>query len=672
MATLFVDLNATGSNDGSAWNNAYTDLQAAIAAAQDGDQIWVADGTYKPTAGQDRSISFQLKSSVEIYGGFAGGEENLDARDIENNQTILSGDLGVADDNSDNSYHVVEASNTNSEAILDGFFITAGNADGEGDFSNGGGINAIQGQAMFQNLQIFNNNTEGEGGGFYSGDLSSLDEISNHQLTNVVFQNNTANLDGGGISIDHGVLILNNVEFLNNVGSRTGGGINNGGSITITNGSFIGNSTNVGGGAITDGNLTLTDVEFIDNTAEQGGGAIETGISSNSYDFNNVSFTGNTAEYGGAIYVSGLEEPLKINNTSFNSNSATEQGGAIYVDPLFSANPEVTNSVFNGNNAPLGGAVYVENNNATIINSTFANNQADNGAGIYSLLEGEERPTVTNSIIYGNQGNAIANEGGTTVVNNSIVQGGYAGDGNLDTDPLFLDAENGDLRIIGDSPGIDVGNNELVADEDPTNPPLDIAGNPRIFNNTVDLGAYELNESSLNEELVPGGEAADDSASSEDGAVYRFINNDLQLQFYTASEEEKDFVVENLPNYELEGVSFIAAPDPAEQDITGVSPVYRLFNPALGIHLYTISEAEKDFVVENLPNYTLEGVGYYGYDTQQAGTIPLYRFFNPSLGAHFYTPSAEERDFFLNSPDYQPEGGGDGIAFYIEPAADAI
>ena len=773
MATLFVDLNATGSNDGSAWNNAYTDLQDAIAASQAGDQIWVADGTYKPTDGQDRSISFELKSGVKIYGGFAGGEANLEARNINNNQTILSGDLGIANDNSDNSYHVVEASNTNSEALLDGFFVTAGNADGEGDFNDGGGIHAIQGQATFQNLQIFGNNTEGEGGGFYSGDLSSLDEISNHQLINVVFQNNTADSSGGGISNGDGVLILENVEFLDNVGGLTGGGISNSGSVAITNGRFVGNSTNVGGGAISDGDLTLTNVEFVNNTAEQGGGAIETGISSYSYDFNSVSFINNTAEYGGAIYVSGLEEPLEINNTNFESNSATEQGGAIYVDPLFSANPEVTNSVFNGNNAPLGGAIYVENNNATIINSTFANNQADNGAGIYSLLEGEERPTVTNSIIYDNQGNAIANEGGTTVVTDSIVQGGYEGAGNLDADPFFLDSENGDLRIAANSPGIDVGNNDVVADLYPTNPPQDIAGNPRIFNNRVDLGAYELNQSpfleindvnvnpanveggkvdatftvslvnsnsvsfpsnetvtvdyatnpgtalpgadfepaqgtltfapqetekninvSLSQDLAPDlnfsvllsnsenagildnegvatiGDGANDSPTSEGVEVYRFFNNDLKLQFYTTSEVEKDSILANLPQYELEGVSFIAAPDPGEQDITGVSPVYRLFNTATGVHLYTISEAEKDSVVANLPNYVLEGVGYYGYDTQQEGTTPLYRFYNPGLDAHLYTPSAEERDFFINSPDYQPEGGGDGIAFYVEPALD--
>ena len=668
MATLFVNLNATGNDDGSSWNNAYTDLQDAIAASQDGDQIWVADGTYKPTDGQDRSISFQLKSGVEIYGGFTGGETSLEARDIESNQTILSGNLGIADDNSDNSYHVVEASNTNSEALLDGFFITGGNANFNDNLSieesteKGGGIYAADGQARFQNLVIFGNNASVEGGGFYSADPLTTDAESRHQFINVVFQNNTSSR-GGGISND-GVLILEDLEFIDNVGSIVGGGISNDGAIILTNGRFLGNSTNVSGGAIDGGDLTLTNVEFINNVSEQSGGAIGTGTRSN-YDLNNVRFINNTAEEGGAIDVSGLEELLQITNAQFESNSASEVGGAIYVDDLFSANPEITNSVFDSNNAPFGGAIYINNNNATIINSTFANNEADNGAAIFSLLEGEERPTVTNSIFYDNQGNAIANEGGLTVVTNSIVQGGYAGDGNLDTDPVFVDAENGDLRLASSSPGIDVGNNEVVADPDPTNPPQDIVGNPRIFNNTVDLGAYEFNPTSNDSPLLDREEVL-----SEGEEVYRFFNSELQLQFYTADEAEKDSILNNLPQYELEGVSFIAAPDPGEQDISGISPVYRLFNSATGVHLYTISEAEKDSVVANLPNYTLEGVGYYGYDTQQEGTIPLYRFYNPSLDAHFYTPSAEERDFFIDSPDYQLEGGGDGIAFYVEPVVD--
>ena len=154
---------------------------------------------------------------------------------------------------------------------------------------------------------------------------------------------------------------------------------------------------------------------------------------------------------------------------------------------------------------------------------------------------------------------------------------------------------------------------------------------------------------------------------NDDVEVYRFFNSEAQVEFYTTDGIEKDSIVSNLPQYELEGVSFIAADAPVEgEDISGISPVYRFFNTTTGVHLYTVSEGEREATAEN-SNYAFEGIAYYGYDTQEEGTVPLYRFYNPSLDAHFYTPSTEVRDTYLESPEFQLEGE-DGIAFYVEPA----
>ncbi|MEM7760689.1 MAG: hypothetical protein AAF298_21540 [Cyanobacteria bacterium P01_A01_bin.40] len=95
-----------------------------------------------------------------------------------------------------------------------------------------------------------------------------------------------------------------------------------------------------------------------------------------------------------------------------------------------------------------------------------------------------------------------------------------------------------------------------------------------------------------------------------------------------------------------------------------------MFNNNSGVHLYTADENEKNFIVENLDNYSLEGTPYYGFDAPGEDTVPVYRFYNASLDAHFYTISTAERDSFIESADYQIEGGAEGIAFYVESASE--
>ncbi|HEY3171517.1 MAG TPA: hypothetical protein VGK86_02980 [Thermoanaerobaculia bacterium] len=115
---------ASGANDGTSWANAYTSLQSALAAAVSGDEIWVAAGTYKPTATADRTISLALKNGVGVYGGFAGTETMRSQRNPAVNITILSGDIGTVGVTTDNSYHVVTSDSTvTSTGILDGFTV---------------------------------------------------------------------------------------------------------------------------------------------------------------------------------------------------------------------------------------------------------------------------------------------------------------------------------------------------------------------------------------------------------------------------------------------------------------------------------------------------------------------------------------------------------------------
>lgn len=199
--------------------------------------------------------------------------------------------------------------------------------------------------------------------------------------------------------------------------------------------------------------------------------------------------------------------------------------------------------------------------------------------------------------------------------------------------------------------------------------------------NTTESIAAELQPGSYSASVTAKGDVSTDysfsitQSSGDDGSsspdegetVYKFFRTDAQTEFYTTDEAERDNIQANLPQYEYRGESFVGAPSEADGDITGVEPVYRFFNNTTGVHLYTSSEAERDYVTNNLGNYTAEGVAYYGYETQAEGTVPLYRLYNPTLDAHFYTPSAEEKDAFLETQNYQLEGDN-GIAFYVEPA----
>ncbi len=129
---------------GDTWATACA-LQTALTNARTSDELWVAAGTYKPTTGTDRNATFQLKSGVNVYGGFAGTETARDERDWVTHPIILTGDLNGNDNSNvdyteptraDNSYHVVLGV---TGATLDGFTVTAGHANGSTSPGNEGG-----------------------------------------------------------------------------------------------------------------------------------------------------------------------------------------------------------------------------------------------------------------------------------------------------------------------------------------------------------------------------------------------------------------------------------------------------------------------------------------------------------------------------------------------------
>jgi len=381
---LYVNTSASGANTGKSWNDAYTDLQSALESTCTGiTEIWVAKGTYKPSAypegctdcASDRDFTFLLRDGVSHYGGFDGTETALIQRDFVTNETIVSGDIGNPNDASDNVHHVIMAafSSMTSTTRLDGFTVTAGNADGSS-------FTSVNGTAIFRN-------------------------------------------DGGGIFTTEGTNTLINNAVSGNSAFGSGGGIFTlFGTNTLANNAVSGNMANTGGGIVTQsGTNTLT-------------------------------------------------------NNKVSGNQADLDGGGIYT--LFGTN--------------------------TLINNTVSGNQASFfGGGIFTLFGTN---TLINNIIWGNNtGLFNFNNSSTLTANNNIIQGGFAnGTGNLDEDPLFVNLlpaglnTGGDYRLQLASPAVDIGNNTSYTAATGIAPgsDFDIVGNDRLIGTTIDMGAFELKQTS--------------------------------------------------------------------------------------------------------------------------------------------------------------------------------
>ena len=153
---IYVDSSATGANDGTVWGDAFTDLQDALFAARfypQVNEVWVAAGTYRPDPASDRTRSFTLYDSIQVFGGFSGTEAQRNQRAPQTNITRLSGEIGTSG-SGDNSHHIVIAEAACTNCILDGFEIVKGNATGS---AMGLGALRCHGTLTIGNVTLFQN-----------------------------------------------------------------------------------------------------------------------------------------------------------------------------------------------------------------------------------------------------------------------------------------------------------------------------------------------------------------------------------------------------------------------------------------------------------------------------------------------------------------------------------
>jgi predicted outer membrane repeat protein len=200
--------------------------------------------------------------------------------------------------------------------------------------------------------------------------------------------------------------------------------------------------------------------------------------------FVNCIFLQNTSSAGGAVYCDNDGSPTFI-GCSFFGNTAVS-GGAFYSQTTSPGIPTLINCVFASNTASSdGGALFVDGiSTIRVVNCTLTNNVAiGNGSGIFNgaLVN----TTVTNCILWGNVGSELA---GPATVTFSNVQGGFAGQGNIDANPLFLNPLNTDLRLSCGSPCLDAGTNAPGV----SLPALDHEGRDQRVIGLVDMGADEM------------------------------------------------------------------------------------------------------------------------------------------------------------------------------------
>jgi uncharacterized repeat protein (TIGR02543 family) len=465
---LYVNHDASGGNDGTSWADAFSSLRDALAAAQAGQEIWVAAGIYNPFVSNRATDTFLLPSGVALYGGFAGTESERAERDWLAHETILSGHI----EGQTNIRHIVTATGA-VDARIDGFTIRDGHSEGENPYADGVGaavfVGEGEGRLTLANCRIVDNHAQ-EGGVVYFDANANDPEL---RIENTVFADNAI-----GEEWARGVLQIRS----------------NAADVWLDACHFVNNPSGIFSVA---GILQVLRSQF----TGQDGIAVDINYHGARNDFVNCVFDQNG---GGAIRMVNSQQ-LRVANCVFNGNT----------------NPYGS-----------GGALNISQGRFEVYNSTFFGNSADEGAAIawnYGWA-GDASSLIHNSIFWGNNGDNIillqrynTDDVMTLELRNNLLQGGAASvetwqdpvlvvENLIVSDPLFVDAgtpagadglwgtADDGLRLQAASPAVNTGLASLLpadwldvdGDGDLDEAlPFDLIGAARVLGAHPSPGAYE-------------------------------------------------------------------------------------------------------------------------------------------------------------------------------------
>ncbi|NEO88221.1 MAG: DUF4347 domain-containing protein, partial [Spirulina sp. SIO3F2] len=435
-------------------------------------------------------------------------------------------------------------------ATIENITLQRGNAGNGGAIRGGSGaltLNNVQvlnnsasaiggvGGGIYSDGDVTLNNSvlTGNSSGFWGGGLFNSRIMANIVLNNSTIAHNSAVL-GGGIVAQANNLTLDNTDVVDNTVSSNGGGIfANSTTLIVNNGSTIARNSAgpLGGGILSAGagRMTVNDSSISNNSAVQDGGGIH---GSGLWAFNNATVSGNFAGNNGGGISSSIAI-VTLNHSSLSGNSAGNHGGGIYNR----INLTLTASTISGNSSAVNGGGIFARGNATLYNATLSGNAANqHGGGIYAngtvnlhnatvafntanadnagggngggiAIQGTHNHTFANSIIANNgalsgpNADIFADFSSSTLYNNLIqATTGITGatltpnfNGHIiGQDPQLAPlANNGGStpthRLLPGSPALNAGNNTQI----PAALTTDQAGQSRILEGTVDIGAYE-------------------------------------------------------------------------------------------------------------------------------------------------------------------------------------
>jgi len=505
--------------------------------------------------------------------------------------------------------------------------------------NKGGGLYTYTSNLQITDSYIAGNQAT-KGGGMYI-------DSSDYQITNGVISWNIAEYQGGGIYQRLGIANISSVQFNNNDGTFTGGGIFcEDANLTLSNLNFTNNSAlSIGAGIYSSGSiLDLNNVEFSGCWLEQGngGGMYISGspdcnltdvtisnchayngsggglyCSSSTLSMLNVEINGNTSEYEGAgLYCS--SSTISMLNIEINNNSSDNHGGGIYTK---STNLDIEKSLIYNNLATSGGGLYLKDNSSIdILNTTIVNNSSGSGTAIYA--ESGSSANLLNSIIWQHTAPPFTGAGSFTI-DYSDVEGGWAGTGNINADPLFIDPGNENFNLswinfpipdVTKSPCIDTGDPFSPLDPDSTR---------------ADMGAlyhhYDLTP--FNPVITSISDVPDDQGkqvviswdkSLLDDDIYNYITNYTIWRMQNWAKTPWEYIGE-IPAHFFDEYAYIA---PTISDSTAMGiPYYTYLVSAETADPYVFynSLADSGYSVDNLAPEPPKG--FYGY--QEEGYIVL-------------------------------------------------